>query len=438
MSSFAKFWPDRKRPAWDQRLTRSSADEDTSDALHAASDLLARILHENLLPFWIGRIPRAAGRTGIFLAEERDGGLRLNLILISRYLWFVSKLVESPLGGDAHLDLAKTTYRHLTAHLYDSANGGFFWEVDLDTSKPNKPDKHAYGQAFAIYALARYGKATGDSEAVRLAAETFALVDDHGHDPALGGYAEAFERDWRPAAGETYLRHDATLKLINTHIHLLEAFTALFEVAPSEALAARIAEQVDILCNRAVLPAGDVSFDRHRKNWAPVRGRRNRMISYGHNLEIIYLVVVACEAIGAPHSALRAHFERRFAYAMDRGFDFEKGGFFEDGPLRRDATGKAKIWWVQAEALLAALTMYQLTLQRRYLTVFESVLDWIAAAQVDWSDGEWHQCVDTLGRVSGPKVSRWKGPYHNGRAVLEAIRIIDQLLRHETQPMAPA
>jgi mannobiose 2-epimerase len=113
---------------------------------------------------------------------------------------------------------------------------------------------------------------------------------------------------------------------------------------------------------------------------------------------------------------------------MEFGFDFDKGGFFERGVLGRRAAGRNKIWWVQAEAMLAALTMYRLTLERPYLAVFRKTLDWIGTAQVDWIGGEWHRQIDPLGHAGGAKADRWKGPYHNGRAVLECTALIDELL----------
>jgi mannobiose 2-epimerase len=159
-----------------------------------------------------------------------------------------------------------------------------------------------------------------------------------------------------------------------------------------------------------------------------VRKRRNNQVSYGHELEAIYLLVGACAASGADPGALVDGFRRRFAYCMRFGFDYEKGGFFDRGPLGRPASSTTKIWWVQAEALLSALSMYRLTREPHYLAVFERTLAWIQDAQVDWKGGEWHRNIGPDGRPSGAKVDRWKCPYHNGRAVVTCLEIIDELL----------
>jgi mannobiose 2-epimerase len=307
-------------------------------------------------------------------------------------------------------------------------HGGFFWEADVATGAPNKPNKHLYGQAFAIYALAQYGVTLKSEAALGLATSTSALLERQAHDTELGGYREWFSPDWQAARGPGYLGWEARFKLVNTHLHLLEAFTGLVAAAPAGLLRNRVAELIEILSARTVHPRFGVALDCRLENWAPLRKRRNNRVSYGHDLEAIYLLRGACAAIGADRDAIVEHFRLRFAYCMRFGFDYENGGFFDHGPLGHGAKSTTKIWWVQAEALLSALTMYRLTLERPYLAVFERTLGWIQSAQIDWQGGEWHRHIEPDGRPSGAKFDRWKCPYHNGRAVLECIGLIDELL----------
>jgi mannobiose 2-epimerase len=415
------------RSTWQPRISTSVPIDDVSVALGKARSALTAILQENLLPFWVERIPRTASGTPVFLAEERDGSRVLNLILMSRYLWFVSALAASAYGNDVHVELANQSYRVLRERLHDSEHGGFVWETNLDTGASRKPGKHLYGQAFAIYALSQYGKATGNGEAIELANATFALLETHAHDAEFGGYDECFERNWQPAQGRGYLGWEAGLKSVNAHLHVLEALTGLFEVAPGALLENRIIELIEVLSVRSISRRFGVALDGHHENWAPLRGRRNRHVSYGHEVEAIHLLAHASATIGSGDARLAEHFRRRFAYCMEFGFDFEGGGFFDHGPLGRRATSETKIWWVQAEALLSALTMYRLTLQRHYLGVFAKTLEWIDRVQVDWQAGEWHRHIDPRGQPSGAKVDSWKGPYHNGRAVLASLGLIDEL-----------
>ena len=418
----------RGHPTWEQRLSGRTGGASEGDALESARDSLAAALHDNLLPFWTERLPRAAPADGVFLAEQRDGRRVINLILLTRYLWFVSTLAASAYRRDLHVELADQSYRWLCEWLHDRERAGFYWEVDLATGVPHKAHKHAYGQAFAICALSQYGEATGNAEAVALAKSTFASLESHAHDATHGGYREWFERDWQPAPDEGYLGWDGRCKLVNTHLHLLEAFTALQRVAPDALLESRIAELIEILSVRVVSPRYHVAVDCHHESWTPLRRRRNDRVSFGHEVEAIYLLAQACDTIGIPRDSLLAHYRRRFAYCMRFGFDYEQGGFFDWGPVGRSATATTKIWWVQAEGLLTALALFRLTRERPYLAVFERTLGWIVGTQIDWQGGEWHRNVDPHGRPAGIKVDRWKCPYHNGRALLVSLSMIDELL----------
>ncbi|MGC9326131.1 MAG: AGE family epimerase/isomerase, partial [Candidatus Hinthialibacter sp.] len=82
---------------------------------------------------------------------------------------------------------------------------------------------------------------------------------------------------------------------------------------------------------------------------------------------------------------------------------------------------------VQAEALVAALRMYQKTGEEVYLNSFHKMLGWINRHQIDWKRGEWFSVVQENGQGAGDKAGPWKSPYHNGRAMMECIQIIQEL-----------
>jgi cellobiose epimerase len=106
-----------------------------------------------------------------------------------------------------------------------------------------------------------------------------------------------------------------------------------------------------------------------------------------------------------------------------------KDGFFDSGPLGQPADRRAKIWWVQAEALVSALTMYSLTRESEYARVFLETWAFADRVQTDWATGEWHPTITPEGTPAGDKAHRWKAGYHNGRALLESLRLIDRLSR---------
>jgi len=124
---------------------------------------------------------------------------------------------------------------------------------------------------------------------------------------------------------------------------------------------------------------------------------------------------------------LVSQFRGWFSVAYDKAFDQRKDGFFERGYLGRSAHIRNKEWWVQAEAMLAALQMYAHTEDLHYYECFCKQLDWIDTAQVDWIYGDWHRIITPTGKVLGNKSDNWKTPYHNGRALIECLSLLRQL-----------
>jgi len=217
------------------------------------------------------------------------------------------------------------------------------------------------------------------------------------------------------------------MKLLNTHLHLMEGFEEFVRLTGDDGARSRLIELIMIQSNAVVRKTVGACSDQHSSDWKPVPDPGLRRVSYGHDLENIWLLKRACETAEMPHGPLLDLFRTLFDYAVAYGFDRKKGGFYSDGYFFSRADRRRKIWWVQAEALVAALSMYHMTGEPAYSHYFCRVLDWIENVQVDWSVGEWHEVVLENGKVLGGKSNEWKSPYHNGRAILECLRLIDAL-----------
>jgi mannose/cellobiose epimerase-like protein (N-acyl-D-glucosamine 2-epimerase family) len=63
-----------------------------------------------------------------------------------------------------------------------------------------------------------------------------------------------------------------------------------------------------------------------------------------------------------------------------------------------------------------------------YAGCFARTLAWIAEHQVDWKNGDWHAEITAEGRPQGQKAGPWKAAYHDGRAVIECLEILDTLI----------
>lgn len=401
------------------------------DFLRARASL-EKLLTENLLPFWYPRT-----------IDKDQGGFRLNhdvegkylgpaekaIVTQARNVWFFARLSKSRYGRPEHLEAARHGFEFLRDTMWDRQHGGFYWSVSSDGSAPLRPEKHLYGQAFGLYALSEYAADSGDAGALKLARELFALLESKAHDAARGGYRESFLRDWTamPAGSTSPMGLPADLKLMNTHLHLMEALTTYARVTRDQVARERLVELIFIQSSSVVRKEAAACSDRHLADWTPLRGPEFDRVSYGHDLENIWLLLDACQVAAIPDPLLVDLYRTLFQTSLRSGFDVEKGGFFDSGPFGAPADRKQKVWWVQAEALVSALRMYRLTGDRACYDVFARTLDWIEKSQVDWQNGDWHQEISPTGAPRGAKASPWKAAYHDGRAILECLKTLEEL-----------
>ena len=400
--------------------------------LQATAPALEKNLTQNILKFWYpGTLDGEHG--GFLIDHDAQGRFKGEgpkaIVTQARMVWLSARLVREGRGGAAMAEAARQGYRFLLDKMWDREFGGFYWEVDRTGTRIVHPNKHLYGQAFGLYAIAEYARATRNPAAVEDARRLFDLLEAKAHDSANGGYREFFGRDWGPAPPEArpYLGGTADLKLMNTHLHLMEALTALYRADPSPRVALRLSELITIQSNTVVRKAIGACTDQYAADWTPKLDGTAARASYGHDLENIWLLVDALDALGQSASPLRDLFNQLFAYSLANGYDQANGGFYDSGPLGQPADRRDKVWWVQAEALVSALTMYRLTGDPQYAQVYLKTWAFTDTVQTDWTAGEWHPTVTPDGRGTGEKANRWKAGYHNGRAMLEALRLLKAL-----------
>jgi mannose/cellobiose epimerase-like protein (N-acyl-D-glucosamine 2-epimerase family) len=402
------------------------------ERLRALTPRIEQNLRENVVPFWFPRCVDAVngGYTVHYgpKGEPLPGGVKM-IVTQSRQLWLASALLRSRYAIPGLRDAADHGFRFLRDVMWDKAHGGFYWQVDVTGQQVMRAQKHLYGQAFAVYALSEYAIATGDKEALAFALRAFRLIDAKAHDAVHGGYREYFAADWSaPPAGEASpLGAAPDVKLMNTHLHLMEAFATLLRASADPVVRERLIELVAIETHAVVRVGWTAHTDRHQADWTPILDAAASRVSYGHDLENIWLVADALDALNQPVAPYTDLFRNVFAYSRQHGWDEAKGGFYDSGPKGQPADRRQKVWWVQSEVIVAALEMYRQTRDPAYLEIFEKTWRFIDTAQTDWTNGEWFESIAPDGTPSrGNKATPWKGGYHNGRALLQ---VLDRLAR---------
>ena len=415
----------RSRRSWGRRpsIPPLKATRVRSDA--GVRGELERLLHDNILPFWISQTIDQDGyrqnhdTNGVWL-----GAAPKHIVGQARETWFFATLARTAYGTPAHLELARHGFEFLRDRMWDGEHGGFFWEVSPDGRHPTQAGKHLYGQAFGLYALSQYALASGDAAAGRMAHTLFDLIESRAHDSDGGGYREFFERDWsRPPLGATDYRNDLdpSFKTFDTHLHLLEALTPYCRVSGAPLARQRLGELAIVLMSTTSRRGGP-AIDRHTADWTPVPGPLINRANYGHDVESLWLLAEAFGELGWPAPLLSNFDESVMAHTLTYGFDSRRGGLFLQGYAGVPADRVEKVWWVQAEAMVATLLMSRK--DPVYRPYFERLLDWVLESQVDWTHGDWHARVDQGGRPSGRKAEPFKTPYHNGRAVLKCLELL--------------
>jgi mannobiose 2-epimerase len=409
---------------------------DSLEVIHQSKDFdsvkntLSLILTNNILDFWYpGVIDDQSG--GYCLNCDVNGvwsqSSRKNLIGQSRTLWFFSRMAQTKYAEEKYTKVADHGYDYLK-NFWDNENGGFYWEIDAETREPTMAKKHLCAQSYALFALAGYALCSKQPAAIELASKQFSLIEQHAYDVANGGYSECFDEYWNELSTDEspYLGLSPSFKTFNTYIHLVEAISEYYRLTRDSLAEERLQELLELFQNKMMDKKYGTCLNHFSKNWIPARGSLNKRISYGHDLENLWLSVKANNLLGLSLEGLIPSYQRTFGYTLKYGYDRKKGGVFDHGPIGKKANAHAKVWWSQAEALVAALEIYQITQEKVYLDFFLNTLDWVVGYQIDWSAGEWHQRVYRRGKIQGAKAEAWKTPYHNGRAMIHCLELLNE------------
>ena len=376
------------------------------------------LLKSNIIPFWTtqmidqkngGFYGRIDGRNRVH--ETAPKGIILN----SRILWTFSAIYRYN-GDDSCAKIAHLAYEYIKQKFIDEMHGGVYWMLD-EKGNILESKKQVYAQAFTIYACAEYHAAFGNIEALDLAKDLYAITEKYSFDSDQNGYLEAFDQEWNLLDDLRLSDKDANeAKTMNTHLHVLEAYTNLYRYWRDAGLKKQLKNLVELFLEKFVDESGHfhLFFD---ENWM----LKSEEFSYGHDIEGGWLLHEAAEVLEDEHLIEKT---KKAALMMTEaaleGMD-DDGGLMNDGS-KSGVEDTDKHWWPQAEALVGLTNSYQISGDQKYLFLAEKNMNFILSNIIDES-GEWHWMVDKNGitNYDEDKAGPWKCPYHNGRAMLELI-----------------
>ena len=406
---------------------------------------ISQHLTGGIIPFWRARA-RDTKHGGYLVRFDEQGEttpLKEKYVNTqARLVWWFSNLCRQRPKVRGSATLARNGADFMLKHFWDPEHGGWYWKTKPNGNKSDM-GKIVYGESFAIYAMAEYTLGTGDKRGLDYASRTFDLLQKHAADTRHGGYYENLCRDWTPeepgfAGGDR--------KGLDTHMHLMESFTTLYEASGLPLHRRKLMEVVDLICEYMIDTRRGCGLNQFDMAWNPIPaiavkrtwnaerfGERpaqpTETTSYGHNTELVWLMHRALDIADADPKPYEPLLRKLVDNALKHGVDWKYGGIYRDGLRRGGALVKEKEFWQHSEALVGFLDAFETFRDLRCLDAVECLWDFVSEHMIIREVGEWRTLLDRRGKPLDANIGNdWKVSYHSGRGMCECRMRLRRLL----------
>jgi mannose/cellobiose epimerase-like protein (N-acyl-D-glucosamine 2-epimerase family) len=403
-------------------------------------------LTTELLPFWLTRC--RDDQNGGFLTHFDNNGQdtgedEKSLIAQARTVYTMASAHRAGYGDGQCAEYAKHGVDFMIDKMWDSEHGGFFWTVDRQGNVAIDK-KILYGLSFAMYALSEYTLATQDPRGADYAIRVFDLVKKHAADTQHGGYWEMFERNWDlcgPGAG------GGDRKTLDTHMHLMEAFTNLYECTGQSLHRRTLLETIELLRERILHPkyatgipqfwgdwtvAPQIKFDivwgwdRFTEGGAKSNAEDNT--SAGHNVEFAWLLAHATDILNMGWDEYQGIMRKALDHGRLNGIDPDYGGVYVEGPHAGGVHDMEKEFWQQAEVMIGMLEACLRFGPDPYWGAYENVHRFVFDKGIHHATGEWWPLLTREGEPIWTHMSHsWKVNYHTVRCMVQCIKRLERI-----------
>ncbi|TFH25249.1 MAG: N-acyl-D-glucosamine 2-epimerase [Bacteroidia bacterium] len=404
-------------------------------------EIFTNELHDNILSYWMkyGVEKDGLGFYGaVDLNNEPVLSANKTSVLNARILWTFAAAAEK-YPGKGYDEIAHKAFRVVSEDFADQEHGGFYMELNSDNQVANDI-KHTYAQAFVIYSLSKYYEFNPITEVMDKVQDFFYFLDKKTKDPEHKGYYESFTRNWN-IYEENRMADNNEPKSMNTHLHLLEAYAAVYKIWKDDLVKQRLSELLGIFINNIIREDGHLGIF-FTEEFTETDSSK-AICSFGHDIEASWLIWEAAEILG--DTSIIAEIKPlilKMADAVLRVGVDKDGGLFLESTRYGSHVRTNKHWWLQAENLVGFMNSFQLTGDPLYWDTVKLSWDFIDKHVIDHEGGEWFTKVNRLGKPyliependpspyyrNNWKIDPWKCPYHNGRAMIELTHRISRLL----------
>jgi mannobiose 2-epimerase len=390
-------------------------------------------IHENILPFWMNQAVDL--ENGGFFGRITYYGTAVKnspkgSVLNARILWAFSAAYNLT-GRPEYLVSARRAYGYFSNCFIDKQNGGVVWSVSTEGETENSR-KQVYAQAFAIYALSEFHLADGNKEAILQAIDIYNLIEKYAFEAENNGYIEALSQSWKPLDDLRLSEKDANEpKSMNTHLHLLEAYTLLFSIWKDSDLEKKLLNLIHLHSNKIFSNENghfNLFFD---MKWKV----KSRHYSFGHDIEGAWLIMEAANVLG-----IRDVIDEAKQLALRMANVTLREGIAADGSLYNEGEGGIvtdtdRHWWPQAEAIVGFLNAFEISGNDKFVGAASNTWSFVKS-YMQHPSGEWWWLVDDSYNPdqSQDLAGEWKCPYHNTRCCIEVMKRVSRLIENNKSP----
>ena len=324
-----------------------------------------------------------------------------------------------PDGGPTALEVARGGFDFLTGNYWREDGGGFIYAGARDGT-PVDGRIESYEQAFALFALAWYHRASGDSAALDWAARVLSFMDEILADPVHGGYFENPGRDLP--------------RRQNPHMHLLEALLALNTATSDANYLDRAKRIIELFRVHLRDPETGTLREFFTGDWSPAPGTLGQIVEPGHHFEWVWLLRRYSEATGDPTDA---EADALYKFAVTHGIDNDPGaarGLGFDSVLRAGADPRRghgtsiddnKRLWVQTEAIKAHTARLEAGPDSDAAARLEILLERLFGLYLAVGSGNWQDHLNRAG-LGFAETAPASSFYHLFLCLAEVLRVRDR------------
>jgi len=254
-----------------------------------------------------------------------------------------------------------------------------------------------------------------------------------------------FHRDWKLCGPGS---QGGDRKTLDVHMHLMEAFTTLYECTGDDIHRLKLLEDIDLLLNRINHPVYKTGIPQFFKDWsiAPQiqfdivwgwdrfsedgqKGNATDNTCFGHNAEFAWLLLHALKILKTKPDDYRNVFRTILDHTVNHGIDTEYGGVYVEGPHSGGVYDREKEFWQQAEVMIAMLDGYLLFKDETYWKVYKNVHRFVFDKMIQKNVGEWYPLLSRQGTAIWTHMgTSWKTNYHTVRSMIQCINRLRKIL----------